>query len=174
MHLIRLVSITLLLASIFAQGHSQSPITPTDSLVVGGEVDAVTVLRLEDIAEMPSVKIKDIQITNHKGESKGKLQGLRGVPVKAVLQGVSIKCESPKVLSEFYLVFKASDGYKVVFSWNEVFNSKTGDNMYILTEMDGKPLSAMEQRIALVTPTDYQTGRRYVKCLAEITVRRVQ
>lgn len=174
MHLIRLVSIALVFTLAFAGVHSQSPITPTDSLVIGGEVEAVAVLHLKDIAAMPSVKLKDIQLINHTGEVKGKMQGLRGVPVKAILQGVTIKCESPKVLSAFYLVFEASDGYKVMFSWNEVFNSKTGDNMYLLTEMDGKPLAEMDQRIALVTPSDQQTGRRYVKGLARIVVGRVE
>lgn len=172
MHLSRLVSIALLFTLAFATAHSQSPIKPTDSLVIGGEVEKMAVLHLSDIVALPSVKLKDIQITNHKGEAKGKMQGLRGVPVKSILQGVSIKCESPKTLSEYYLVFEASDGYKVVFSWNEVFNSKTGDNMYLLTEMDGKPLATMEQRIALVTPGDFQTGRRYVKSLARITIHR--
>ena len=71
MHLIRLVSIALLFTLAFSQAHSQSPIKPTDSLVIGGEVDAVKVLHLNHIAAMPSVKLRDIQITNHKGEAKG-------------------------------------------------------------------------------------------------------
>jgi hypothetical protein len=174
MHLIRVVSFALLLSLAFTQAHAQSLIKPTESLVIGGEVEAEKILHLKDIAAMSSVKIKDIQITNHKGEAKGKLQGLRGIPVKAILQGVPIKSESPKFLSEYFLVFEASDGYKVVFSWNEVFNSKTGDNMYLLTEMGGKSLTEMEQRIAFVTPTDVQTGRRYVKSLARIMVRRAK
>ncbi len=174
MHLISLVSIGLLFSLVFAQAYTQTPIKPTDSLVIGGEVDTVKILFIKDIAAMPSVKLKDIPITNHKGEAKGKLEGLRGVPMKSILEGVSITCESAKVLSEFYLVFEASDGYTVVFSWNEVFNSKTGDNMYLLTEMGGKSLTEMEQRIAFVTPTDVQTGRRYVKSLARIMVRRAK
>ncbi len=67
-----------------------------------------------------------------------------------------------------------SDGYKVVFSWKEVFNSKPRDSKYILTEMVVRRLVVIEQRIALVPPSDHQQGLRYSKCLAEILIRKVE
>ncbi len=46
--------------------------------------------------------------------------------------------------------------------------------MYILTGHDGKPASALDNRIALVSPKDEMTGRRYVKGLEKIVVERVK
>ena len=82
--------------------------------------------------------------------------------------------ETPKVLSEYYFVCIASDNYKAVFSWNEIFNNDTGKSVYIITEQDGKPATALDNRIALVSPKDQMTGRRYVKGLQKIVVERVK
>jgi len=82
--------------------------------------------------------------------------------------------ETPKVLSEYYFVCIASDNYKVVFSWNEIFNSDTGKSVYIITAQDGKPATGLDNRIALVSPKDQMTGRRYVKGLQKIVVERVK
>jgi len=59
-------------------------------------------------------------------------------------------------------------------SWNEIFNSNTGNSVYILTAQDGKPDSALDNRIALVSPKDQMTGRRYVKSLQKIVIERVK
>jgi len=40
---------------------------------------------------------------------------------------------SLKLLSEVYITCIASDNYKVVFSWNEIYNSTIGEKVMILT-----------------------------------------
>ena len=99
---------------------------------------------------------------------------MKGVLLKDILEKTEIDSESAKVLSEYYIVCIASDNYKVVFSQNEIFNSNTGNSVYILTEQDGKPASALDNRIALVSPKDQMTGRRYVKSLQKIVIERVK
>ena len=94
--------------------------------------------------------------------------------LKDILDRVEIDAETPKLLSEYYLICIASDNYKVVFSWNEIFNSSTGRSVYIITSQDGKPASALDNRIALVSPKDQMTGRRYVKGLSKILIERVK
>lgn len=83
---------------------------------------------------------------------------------------IEIDSENPKVLSEFYFICIASDNYKVVFSWNEIFNNELGKSIYILNGNDGKPASALDNRMALISPKDEMTGRRYVKGLQKIVV----
>ncbi|HMQ89133.1 MAG TPA: hypothetical protein PKB07_16160 [Flavilitoribacter sp.] len=51
---------------------------------------------------------------------------------------------------------------------------ETGNHAFIITEIDGKSGTQMDNRIALITPTDFRTGRRYVKGLARIVVGRVE
>jgi hypothetical protein len=90
------------------------------------------------------------------------------------LSVVNINAESPRVLSEYYFVCKANDGYTVVYSWNELFNTGTGDSVYIVTEKDGKQASEMPESILMISPKDFRTGRRHVKALSSIEVRRAK
>ena len=112
-------------------------------------------------------------ITNHVGVTKNTLTQLKGVLVKDILSGIALQNENPKVLSEFYFIFVATDKYKVVFSWNEIFNSPTGDNFYIITGEGGKKLKEIDGRISMLCITDYKTGRRDLKNLDKIIVERV-
>lgn len=87
---------------------------------------------------------------------------------------MEIDAEDHKVLNEYYLVCIASDNYKVVFSWNEIFNSEVGKSVYIITGQDGNWTYVLDNRIALVSSKDQLTGRRYVKGLQKIVIQRVK
>ena len=99
---------------------------------------------------------------------------MKGVLLKPILDSLHFKAEKPKDLSAFYLVFVASDDYKVVFSWNEIFNTPVGEQLYLIVEKDGKPLSEMDERILLASVSDLKSGRRYVKGLKKIIVGKVE
>jgi hypothetical protein len=107
------------------------------------------------------------------GERRSSFKNVKGVLLKDILEKTGIDSESTKELNEYYIVCIASDNYKVVFSWSEIFNSATGNSVYILTGHDGKPASALDNRIALISPKDQMTGRRYVKGLQKIVIERV-
>lgn len=156
-------------APLFAQ-----QIKSTSSFTISGEVSAPTTISITDLKKWKEISIGDLIITNHLGEKKSEAKGLKGILLKDILQTVEIKSESPKVLSEYYFVFIASDGYKVVYSWNELFNTATGDFVYVVTEKNGKPISEMDDSILVVSTKDFKTGRRNVKGLASIEIRRAK
>jgi|SRR5579871_2008618 len=153
---------------------SQQPISPTDSLIVTGKIKSPAVFRLADLDTFRTAAIKDLVIYNHKGEAKNTLTGIRGIPLKSLLASIEFIYENPKKLNEFYFVFTASDGYKVVFSWNEIYNTEVGDNFFVVTEMGGKKLREMEQRIIFISTADLKTGRRYIKGLSKIEVKQIE
>ena len=153
---------------------AQKPIPTTENFSIEGKVKKEMTVSLADLSSYKSYSIDSIVITNHLGERKSTLKNVKGILLKDILSKVEIDAEAPKVLSEYYFVCIASDNYKAVFSWNEIFNSATGKSVYILTGHDGKPASALDNRIALVSPKDEMTGRRYVKGLQKIVVERVK
>ncbi|AYN67668.1 molybdopterin-binding protein [Euzebyella marina] len=160
----------LLLLSIEFQLSAQT----TSSFSVVGEVEQTMSFSLTDIDDFNASDIKELEILNHKGEARGTASQLKGVLVKDLLADMKLKESNPKLYSEFYFTFAAIDGYKVVFSWNEIFNSPTGDNLYLVTSRDGKSLPEMEHSILIITTTDYKTGRRHIKGLSQIIVNRVE
>lgn len=167
-----LISAFLLLIGCTAYG--QKDIASTDVITVSGAVVKEATITLADILAVPSHAIPDVAITNHLGEPRGTAKGLRGVLVRDLLANVSFNAESPKVLSEYFLTFVASDGYTVVYSWNELFNSPTGNATFLIIEKEGQKLQEMNERILIMTTSDFKTGRRHIKGLKSIVAERTK
>ena len=146
----------------------------TDQLKVEGLVKQELVVSLSNLAAYTQHSVDSVVITNHLMQRKYTMKNLKGILLKDILDKAQIQSATPKELSEFYIVCTAVDNYKVVFSWNEIYNTSAGEWILIVTENDGKPASATDDRIALLSVKDIATGRRYVKWLKEIKVERVQ
>ncbi|GMQ27824.1 hypothetical protein [Algoriphagus confluentis] len=166
---LKLVWVYFLSIGFVAQAWAQQ----TKSIAVTGEIASEIVLDWGLISAQEAEEIGDFSITNHLGEPRGVLQSAKGVPVSSLLKDLAFKTPSPKQLSEFYFVFEAEDGYKVVFSWNELFNNPLGEEVYFVTFANGKPMEEMEDSILVISKTDFRTGRRHVKNLEKIHVKRV-
>ncbi len=167
----RLTTLILVLISVIVWGQKTNQ--PTNDFVVTGQLKKELKFTLADIEKYPSKTIGDVVITNHLGEPRGTAKQLTGILIKDLLKDLELKEESPKQFSEFYFTFVAADNYKVVYSWNEIFNSPTGDNLFLITSRDGKKIIDMDERILILTPTDFKTGRRHIKGLSKVLVERV-
>jgi hypothetical protein len=161
-----------ILFSIIAIGgiSGQKTILPTESFTIEGAVEKPVTITLDSLLAQPVTSLDSVVITNHLGERKSVQKGLKAVSLLPFLEHIHIQAVSPKQLSEFYFVFEAVDGYKVVYSWNELFNSQKGREVYAIIGKEGKSLADLPDRIAIITPTDFMTGRRYVKSLSKIKV----
>ena len=146
----------------------------TEKFSVEGRVKKTVTFTLADLDTFMIKSLPDITITNHLGEAKHTITGLKGILLKDVLSKVEYDAEKPKVLSEYYFEFVATDKYKIVFSWNEIYNTATGDNIYIVMEEDGKKIKDIPGRISIVTLTDFKTGRRHMSHIDKIIAARVQ
>ena len=153
---------------------AQTKLNPTDQFSVEGKVLHPVIFTIAALDTFKAKSIPDIVITNHLGVAKNNLTKLKGVSLKDILSTVALDADNPKILSEFYFVFVATDNYKIVFSWNEIFNTETGNNIYIITEEAGKKIREMDTRIPMICTTDFKTGRRDLKNLQKIIVARVE
>ena len=152
---------------------SQTNLTPTTSIRIFGEVEKEITLSIDELKQMKQQLVEDQLIYNHKGEVKDTLNTMKGVSLKEALSQVKFKYEKPKELNEFYFVFTASDGYRVVFSWNEIYNTEAGNFLYFITEMKGKKMQDLDQRMVFLSAKDIKSGRRYIKCLQSIEIRKL-
>lgn len=165
----KLIVALLLVSSVYAQ----RDITPSEMLKIEGKIKAEKTFSIADLEAFPKVTIPDQTLYNHKGEVKGTVKNMKGVLLKTVLESTQLDYDKPKELNEFYFVFVATDGYKVVFSWNEIYNTEAGNNFYFITEMDGRKLKDLEQRIPFISTADLKSGRRYIKALEKIQIKRL-
>lgn len=169
----RILLLTITLWTSYS-AEAERTIPPTDSLKISGLIKNHKSISLAELDTFRKAVIKEQIIYNHNGEIKDTLRGLIGIPLKSILGSVQYIYDKPKMLNEFYFVLIASDGYKVVLSWNEIYNTETGNNFYVITEMDGKNLKDLEQRIMFISAADLKAGRRYIKGLEKIEVKRIE
>lgn len=153
---------------------AQEKIIPSDSFLVSGLVESPVVIHFDDLNKYKLNEIGGMEIANHKGEVKRVYKSLKGVLLTDVLSGIKIASPEPRSLNQYYLVAKGSDGYAALFSWNELFNNEGGRSFFLVTEADGEFLRNREERILLVSAKDIKKGRRFVKALVSIEVKRNQ
>jgi hypothetical protein len=65
----------------------------------------------------------------------------------------------------------ATDGYRAVFSWGEIFNTGAGEQILVITAQDGKALDAAAGPLALRALGDLRPGPRHVRNLCALIVR---
>lgn len=65
----------------------------------------------------------------------------------------------------------ATDGYRAVFSWGELFNHPAGEQVIVITAVDGRPLDAAAGPLALRALADLRPGPRHVRNLCALLVR---
>lgn len=65
----------------------------------------------------------------------------------------------------------ATDGYRAVFSWGELFNTAVGDQVMVIDSQDGRHLDALAGPLALRSLADLRPGARHVRNLCALVVR---
>ena len=152
---------------------AQRIVLTTDSFIIQGNIRKELIFTLADLDTFARVMIKDQIIYNQKGEPKDTVKNMKGILLKDLLSSVEYLYDKPKQLNEFYFVFTTSDGYRVVFSWNEIYNTEAGNQFYIVTQMGVKTLQEMDERILFISTADLKVGRRYIKGLKSIEVKQL-
>lgn len=153
--------------------YSQKNIPVTEQFSVEGKVKKPFSFSLKDTKGYAIVSVDSISITNHLRERRGVIKNVKGILLKDVLEKAEFDAPNPKVLSEYYIECIATDDYKVVFSWNELFNSSIGQSVLIITEKDGQKGEQIPDRICIISSADHATGRRFVKGLQKVIIKQV-
>ena len=166
--------LTLAFCLCIITAHAQhTPVPPTDEFKITGIVKKELTLRLKDLAAFKQDALGDLPIKNKKGEPKDVAHNMKGVLLKTILDSADITTDKHKEYSELVIVLIASDGYKNVYSWNELYNNDAGNHVYVITEIDGKVMDQITGRILVVSMSDTNSGRRHLKGLSRIEVRRL-
>lgn len=130
-------------------------------------------LKVEDLKKLKISEIKDLPIINRGGTLKGTVKSYKGVLLKNIIKSDDIDVKNWKELNEIYVLAEATDGYKVVFSLNELVNSPLGEGILLAFEKNGKALDDSEGKIILISAKDLKTGPRHIKWLKTISIKKV-
>ncbi len=153
---------------------AQETNTPTVKFTITGKIKKESVITIDSLKQYTIKTLGDLKVTDHLGNFKHEDEQLKGVLLRDVLSHTVFASASPKLLSTFYFVCTGIDGYKVVYSWNELYNTVVGDNVFIIMEKNGVKIDKMPERIQMTSYADFKTGRRYLHNLDKIVVANVE
>lgn len=137
----------------------------TTSISVTGAVEHTMTLGVEDLRAFPTQKVNEVPLVCQTGANLGKLENFKGVRLRDIIERAKVVAPGHNDVKKMVVIAGASDGYKVVFSWSEIFNSPVGDGVYVFADDEG--------RIAMISTKDLRTGPRHVKWLNHIEVRKI-
>jgi DMSO/TMAO reductase YedYZ molybdopterin-dependent catalytic subunit len=142
----------------------------SDELIVAGAVKAELRLTVTDLRAFPTDQLATVSSTR-RVDDKETASSVRGVRLTAVLERAGLLATDQNDWKHTVVLATASDGYRVAFSWPELFNREAGSAVLVVFERDGQPLGDREGRIALVAGRDLRTGPRSVHWLTRLDVR---
>jgi hypothetical protein len=129
----------------------------TSELTVSGAVEHPLKLSVADLRQFPPQQ----------------LENRKGVSLRALLERATVVSKDHNDVKKIAIIATASDGYAVIFSWSEIFNSPVGEGVLVFFEKDGAPLADDEGRIAMVSTKDIRPGPRHVRWLKGIEIRKI-
>ena len=104
------------------------------------------------------------------GEPKGRIGNCRGVLLAELINLAEVVVREHNDTKKMVVVVASDDGYKTVFSWQEIFNSANGEGILVIVEKDGQPLHQGNGEVDLISSRDHLTGPRYVRRLKTIEI----
>lgn len=154
-------------------GTGDPPARVTQAVTITGAVRHPLTLGPDDLRAFETHSLTETPLVCQSGASLGKLRGYTGVRLRDLLEKAVIDAPGHNDAKKMVVIAGASDGYKVVYSLNEIVNSPVGEGVLVLFGKDGLPLGDDEGRLAMISAKDIRTGPRHVKWLESIEVRRI-
>jgi hypothetical protein len=106
-------------------------------------------------------------ITGRRVSHVDEMVGARLVDVLALL-GLG---DNPRAeLKQCVIVAHARDGYRAIFSWNELHNTAVGEQVIVVYERSGAPLGGNLGDLCLLSGNDLHLGPRHLRHLCGVTV----
>jgi DMSO/TMAO reductase YedYZ molybdopterin-dependent catalytic subunit len=168
----RLAAATLSAAVLAVPAQAQGP-GPT-ALAIRGNVEHVLTLSIDNLKQLPVQRIEDVRVVRPTGSASTVPEVTRrytGCLLRDVLERAKPVEKNRLDLRNSVVILTASDGYRAVFSWAELYLSPIGDGALVVYERDGAALPADEGPLAIVSLKDTRPGPRHVKWLQSIELR---
>jgi len=110
---ILLLSLILFSKTLNAQNKQSNT---TGQFIITGKVKNEKIITISDIQKYPTVALKDVNVSCSP-KMENRIKEIKAVLLKNILDSVSFAYEKSRMLNQYYFLFVAADGYKMVFSF---------------------------------------------------------
>jgi hypothetical protein len=170
------MSVMLVLIGVVGRASAACPVSEGDrfsesELVVVSPGRQTVGLTPADLARLPPTQLSQRRIVSS-GSSSSTEQGVvyGGVLLRDVLRTADLENPADRRSRFSSVQAVATDGYRAVFSWGELFNSPAGDQVLLILSQDGRALDAAGGPLALRALGDVRPGPRHVRNLCGLVI----
>jgi DMSO/TMAO reductase YedYZ molybdopterin-dependent catalytic subunit len=136
-------AISIMVPTLFAQ-------SPETKLVIRGDVSKPGAWSVDDLKQKFAKELQTVQFSS--GEDK-KQKTASGIPLLSLIKASEIKIEKSTRHHDlsFIVILQARDSLRAVFSLAEIIQQSAQPQVWLVWEIDGKPLSDKEAPLRLVS-----------------------
>lgn len=142
-------------------------------LVVQSAGIATLVLGAPELSALPAATLTQRQVVSSSAsEATERSVTFSGHLMREVLLRAGLGLPNDRGVRFAVIEAVATDGYRAVFSWGELFNTAIGDQVIVIASQDGRQLDSVAGPLALRSLADRRPGVRHVRNLCALVVRR--
>jgi DMSO/TMAO reductase YedYZ molybdopterin-dependent catalytic subunit len=149
---------------------AQAPEAAEPMLRVGGAVQKPLTLTREQLEALPWRDYAESREVQQDGRTVNLGVRYQGFALRDLIDRAGLSPDRHAVRRAVVLL-TARDGYRVSFSWGELYNSALGHDVILVRSQDGRDLIATDGLPALRSLQDTRSGPRHVRWLERIEVR---
>ncbi|SUA90951.1 molybdopterin-dependent oxidoreductase [Pandoraea pulmonicola] len=154
-----------------------SPLSPiphishtSHEVIVSGCVKRRHSFDLCSLMRLPTQLTGPLDVVCLSGRKVRSASDYKGVRLTALLDVAQLRLPQARDFTRAYVMAQGADGYTVMFSWHELYNTPVGVGALVVYERDGQPLGDAEGGIGLISTCDLRVALRQVRALRRLTV----
>ncbi|MGY8904222.1 MAG: molybdopterin-dependent oxidoreductase [Burkholderiales bacterium] len=126
---------------------------------------------LADLMALPGDSFNFGRSVEQAGRKEEQTTRYTGVRLREVLARAGLDEARNRAARGWVVELIATDNYRAVFSWGELFNHAASDSVVVIYAQNGQPLDTVAGPLALRALTDQRPGPRHVRNLCAVRVR---
>ncbi|WP_052652812.1 molybdopterin-dependent oxidoreductase [Pandoraea oxalativorans] len=139
-------------------------------VVVSGSVKRRHSFDLCALMRLPTQLTGPLDVVCLSGRKVRSASEYKGVRLTALLDVAQWHLPQARDFTRAYVLAQGADGYTVMFSWHELYNTSIGVGALVVYERDGRSLGDDEGGIGLISTGDLRVALRRVRALKRLTV----
>lgn len=149
---------------------SATALHTSHEVVVSGSVKRRHSFDLCALMRLPTQLTGPLDVVCLSGRKVRSASEYKGVRLTALLDVAQWRLPQARDFTRAYVLAQGADGYTVMFSWHELYNTSIGVGALVVYERDGQPLGDDEGGIGLISTGDLRVALRRVRALKRLTV----
>lgn len=134
----------------------------TKEIMITGEVSNPLVITVDSLKSMNVFEGGEHQLVCRSGDNRKRINNFKGVLLKDILEKALVKLNH-KESGRYIVKITSTNNYIVTYALNEILFNSTGDNIYVIFEENGLPITNDGGLMSVITLNDKITGVRHVK-----------